>query len=83
VEVAQEVSNIAAKHEGGEPDTEASLDHPSDILDYFMAKTDVLDQGLMDALEHNYLEKHRSLNLTADALSKAGIGVVCAWNLHK
>lgn len=83
VEVAREVSNIAAKHEGGDPDTEASLAHPSDILEYFMAKADVLDQGLMDALERNYLEKHKSLNLTADALSKAGIGVVCAWNLHK
>lgn len=83
VEVAREVSNIAAKHEGGDPDVEASLAHPSDILEYFMAKADVLDQGLMDALERNYLEKHKSLNLTADALSKAGIGVVCAWNLHK
>ena len=83
VEVAREVSNIAAKHEGGDPDAETSLEHPSDILDYFMAKADVLDQGLMDAMEHNYLEKHKSLNLTADALSKAGIGVVCAWNLHK
>lgn len=83
VEVAREVSNIAAKHEGGDPDAEASLAHPSDILDYFMAKADILDQGLMDALELNYLEKHKSLNLTADALSKAGIGVVCAWNLHK
>jgi len=83
VEVAREVSNIAAKHEGGDPDVEASLAHPSDILEYFMAKADVLDQGLMDALERNYLEKHKSLNLTADALSKAGIGVICAWNLHK
>ena len=83
VEVAQEVSNIAAKHEGGEPETEASLPHPSDILEYFLAKADVFDQGLMDALEINYLEKHKSLNLTADTLSKAGIGVVCAWNLHK
>ena len=83
VEVAQEVPNIAAKHEGGEPDIESSLEHPSDILDYFKAKKDVLDQGLMDKLEKNYLEKHNSLNLTADALSRAGIGVVCAWNLHK
>lgn len=82
VEVAQEVPNIAAKHEGGETDTESSLEHPSDILDYFIAKKDVLDQGLMAELEKNYMEKHNSLNLTADALSRAGIGVVCAWNLH-
>lgn len=83
VEVARDVPNIAAKHEGGEIDAETCLEHPSDILDYFMAKKDVLDQGLMDDLEKNYLEKHKSLNLTADALAKAGIGVVCAWNLHK
>jgi hypothetical protein len=40
-------------------------------------------QGLMPALEQNYIEKHRSTNLTADALTKAGIGVVCASKLHK
>jgi hypothetical protein len=48
-----------------------------------MAKSDVESQGLMPALEQNYIEKHRSTNLTADALSKAGIGVVCATELHK
>ena len=37
----------------------------------------------MPALEQNYIEKHRSVNLTADALTKAGIGVVCAGGLHK
>ena len=37
----------------------------------------------MDALEQNYLDKHDAVNRTADALVKAGIGVVCAWNLHK
>ena len=83
VEIAKEVPNISAKHEGGEPEIEAELDHPSDILDYFMAKTDVESQGLMPALERNYLEKHRSVNLTADALTRAGIAVVSAKKLHK
>ena len=83
VEIARDVPNISAKHEGGEVAIEAELDHPSDILDYFMAKSDVEKQGLMPALEQNYIEKHRSTNLTADALSKAGIGVVCATELHK
>jgi hypothetical protein len=36
----------------------------------------------MPALERNYLEKHRSANLTAAALVAAGIGVVCAEKLH-
>ena len=83
VEIAKEVPNIAAKHEGGEIDVEQELDHPSDILDYFMPKSDVEAQGLMPALERNYIEKHRSTNLTADALTRAGIGVVYAAKLHK
>lgn len=83
VEIARDVPNISAKHEGGEVDIEQGLDHPSDILDYFMAKSDVQSQGLMPALEQNYIEKHHSTNLTADALTRAGIGVVCADRLHK
>jgi hypothetical protein len=83
IEVAREVSNIAAKHEGGDPEVDAARQHPSDILDYFLAKEEILSRGLMDALERNYLDKHDAVNRTADALIKAGIGVVCAWNLHK
>ena len=83
VEVAREVSNIAAKHEGGDPEVDAAREHPSDILDYFLPKEEILSRGLMDALERNYLDKHDAVNRTADALVKAGIGVVCAWNLHK
>jgi hypothetical protein len=83
VEIARDVANISAKHEGGEVDIEQGLDHPSDILDYFMAKSDVESQGLMTALEQNYIEKHHSTNLTADALTRACIGVVCAAELHK
>ena len=83
LEIARDIPNISAKHEGGEVDVEKELDHPSDILDYFMAKKDVEQQGLMPALEQNYIEKHHSVNLTADALTKAGIGVVCASKLHK
>lgn len=83
VEIAAEVPNISAKHEGGEVEVEQSLQHPSDILEYFLAKSDVETQGLMPALELNYLEKHNSVNLTADAVTKAGIAVICACNLHK
>jgi len=83
VEVAAEVPNISAKHEGGYPDVEQTLEHPSDILDYFMPKAQVLEQNLMPALERNYLEKHAAVNRTADALTKAGIAVIAAPNLHK
>ncbi len=82
IEIAKEVPNISAKHEGGEPEIEETREHPSDIFDYFMAKKDILDNNLMDALMSNYLDKHHSVNLTAQALVKSGIGVVAAQNLH-
>jgi hypothetical protein len=83
VEIATDVPNISAKHEGGEPEIEQTIPHPSDILDYFIAKGDVEKAGLMPALEKNYMEKHRSVDLTAQALVRAGIGVVCATRLHR
>jgi hypothetical protein len=83
VEIAKEVANIAAKHEGGDPEVDSAREHPSDILDYFVAREDIMAQGLMGAMEQNYLDKHDALNRTAAALIKAGIDVVCAGNLHK
>ena len=83
VELAQEVPNISAKHEGADPAVEQSREHPSDILDYFINKEDIVAQGLMDALEINYLDKHDSTNKTADALVKGGVDVICAPKLHR
>ena len=83
VEVAREVANIAAKHEGGDPEVDGAREHPSDILDYFKPKEEIVSQGLMDVMEQNYLDKHDALNRTADALVMAGVDVTCAWNLHK
>jgi len=82
VELAQRVKNISAKHEGGLPGTEGKRDHPSDILDYFMARSDVEAKGLMPALERNYLDKHESVQRTARALLMAGVPVLAAPSLH-
>jgi len=82
VEVAGEVPNISAKHEGADPEIEETREHPSDILEYFLPKEDIAKQGLADILEKNYLDKQDALNKTADALTKAGIGVIYAENLH-
>jgi len=83
VQLAEKVHNIAAKHEGGDPEIDGKREHPSDILDYFMPKKDVEANGLMPAMTRNYLDKHDALNRTAEALTKAGIGVIAAQNLHK
>jgi hypothetical protein len=82
VEVAAEVGNISAKHEGGVPEIERQREHPSDILDYFMPQADAKAQGLMPAFEQSFLDKHNAVTRTAEALTKAGIAVVAAKNLH-
>jgi len=83
VEIAKTVPNISAKHEGGDEEVEKTREHPTDILDYFMPKEEILNQGIMGAMAQNYLDKHEAVNATADALTRAGIDVVCAWNLHR
>lgn len=82
VEVAPFVKNISAKHEGADPEIDKNRKHPSDILDYFIDKQDIIDQGLMEDLEQNYIDKHNAIVKTADALIKKGIGVIAAPNLH-
>lgn len=83
VALAGLVPNISAKHEGGEIAMEENREHPSDILDYFLPKTEVEARGLMPLMLRNYLDKHDSVNLTAQALVKANIGVIAASNLHR
>jgi hypothetical protein len=83
VELAKQVPNISAKHEGGEVEVEQRREHPSDILEYFVPKAEVESKGLMPLLLQNYLDKHQSMNLTAQALVRSGTAVVAARNLHK
>ena len=82
VAVAAGAANISAKHEGGDPEVEVTRERPSDILDYFMSKTQVVESGLMARLEQNYLDKHAAVNHTAAALIRAGIGLRPAALLH-
>jgi len=82
VAAAASVPNVSAKHEGGDPEVEATREHPSDILDYFIPKEQVIADGLMPLLQQNYLDKHAAVNHTAAELSRAGIGVRAAALLH-
>jgi len=83
LEVAPKVPNISAKHEGGDPEVEQTREHPSDILEYFRDKDEILSCGDMPCLERNYLDKHEAVNRTAIALTEKGLGFIAAWNLHK
>jgi len=78
LELVKTIPNISAKHEGGNPEDEQTLAHPSDILDYFRDKKEIESSGDMDALTKNYLMKHKAVNDTAAALTKAGHSFVAA-----
>jgi len=83
VELADHVANISAKHEGAGPEVDETREHPSDILDYFRDKAEVLEAGDMAHLERNFLDKHDAVNRTAWALTERGLSFVAAQNLHR
>jgi hypothetical protein len=83
VKLADHVANISAKHEGGTVEVEQTREHPSDILDYFRDKSEVIQSGEMAALQRNYLDKHAAVNRTARALTEHGLSFIAAQKLHK
>ena len=82
VQIADHVANIAAKHEGGDPELDVTRDHPSDLLDYFRDKDEVIRSGDWDNLLINYLDKVEACNNTAKALTEHGLSFMAAKNLH-
>ncbi len=83
LEIADHVANIAAKHEGGDPEVDVTRAHLSDVLDYFRAKDEVIASGDWGNLLQNYLDKVDAANRTAWALTERGLSFVAARNLHK
>lgn len=74
LDIAAHVPNISAKHEGGDIEVELSREHPSDILEYFIAKEDILKKpGFFEALTTNFLDKWDAINLTAQKLTEEGL----------
>ncbi len=82
VEIAGHVANISAKHEGADPEIDETREHPSDILDYFRDKSEIIESGDWDYLMLNFMDKFDSLNRTADALTENGLSVIAAKELH-
>jgi hypothetical protein len=83
VEIADHVANISAKHEGADPEIDKTREHPSDILDYFRDKSEIISAGHLDFLAGNFMDKFIALNETARALTENGLSFLAAPNLHK
>jgi hypothetical protein len=82
LDLADHGANISAKHEGGDLDVEQTREYPSDILDYFRDKSEVIESGHWDALTLNFMDKFESTNQTARALTERGLSFIAARNLH-
>jgi hypothetical protein len=82
MDLATKVPNISAKHEGGDPGVDSKRAHPSDILDYFRDKSDVIEKGDWDNLLVNFLDKVDATDHTARALTEHGLSFVAATKLH-
>ncbi len=83
IQLADHVANISAKHEGGDPEIDQTRAHPSDILDYFRDKSEVIEAGDWDNLAINFMDKFEASNRTAEALTRNGLSFIAAQNLHK
>jgi hypothetical protein len=82
IEIADHVANISAKHEGADPEIDVKREHPSDILDYFRDKEEIIETGDWDHLTLNFSDKLDSLNKTAWALTENGLSFIAAKHLH-
>lgn len=82
VELSKKVKNISAKHEGGDIEVEKSREYPTDILDYFRDKKEIIDAGHWEALKINHRDRYNAVNTTAELLTKNGISIISAQNLH-
>ena len=78
LDLADHVANISAKHEGGDPEIDGQREYPSDILDYFRDKAEVIESGDWDNLERNFLDKVNATTHTGRELTKRGLSVVAA-----
>jgi hypothetical protein len=82
MKLCDSVPNISAKHEGGDPEIEQTREHPSDILDYFRDKEEIIASGDWEHLTLNFLDKFDAVNTTARVLTEHGLSFVAAQNLH-
>jgi hypothetical protein len=83
IQISDHVANISAKHEGGDPEIDSGRSHPSDILDYFRDKKEIIDSGDWENLKINFIDKFDAANNTARALTEHGLSFIAAQNLHR
>lgn len=80
--IAARVANISAKHEGGDPEIDRERPHPSDILDYFRDRAEIVASGDWPHVTLNFHDKYDAINRTAQALTEHGLSFLAARVHH-
>ena len=83
IELVRKVKNVSAKHEGGNVEIEKTREYPTDILDYFRDKQEIIDAGDWEALKINHRDRYNAVNTTAKLLTENGLSFIAARKLHK
>lgn len=83
IEVADKIKNMAAKHEGADPETDAMRNFPSSPFNYFRSKQELVETGDISTDQLSYMDKHESVNKTAREMTRHGLSFGAAPLLHK
>lgn len=83
IEVADKIENMAAKHEGADPDVDALRSKPSSPFNYFRSKKELVETGDITTDQLSYMDKHESVNRTARELVRHGLTFGAAPRLHQ
>ncbi|TEA80296.1 hypothetical protein ERE07_03500 [Allopusillimonas ginsengisoli] len=83
IEVADKIKNMAAKHEGADPEVDAQRTQPSAPFNYFRSKEELVATGDITTDQLSYMDKHASVNKTARELSRHGLTFGAAPRLHE
>ena len=83
VESAKTIPYMSAKHEGADPSIEATLEHPSNNLEFVLPDKEVLAGNHFEHMQQSFLYGVSELNKTAVELTRNKMAFLAASNLHR
>lgn len=83
VESAKTIPYMSAKHEGADPSIEATLEHPSNNLEFILPDREVLAGNHFEHMQRSFLYGVAEANKTAEALTRSGMSFIAASKLHR
>ena len=70
-------------HEGADPSIEATLEHPSNNLEFILPDREVLAGNHFEHMQRSFLYGVAEANKTAEALTRSGMSFIAASKLHR